>query len=933
MIRTEKRRTSDRSSGPRRGLMMAALATSLLFACGDSPEQMLSSAKSYLDRRDLSAAGIQLKNALQHDGNLVEARFLLGKVHLAQGDLSGAIKELSRARELGHPADEVQPLLARALIRAGEFDRVLAEFADTKLTQPTAQAAVLGALGDARLAKEERAEAAALYRQALELNADDLESGIGLARTQLLDGKAEEAERALRALIARSPGSGDAHATLSDALQLRGAGDEALAELKEAVRLRPQAINYHYALVSQLLRRGLEGEAASRLEAMKQIAPTHPSTRYLQAFVDFRADRLSAARDGVMEVVKQAPDFLPGQLLAGVVLSRLNESSAARNHFNVVLSRAPAQTLARAMLVSSHLSSGEAERALELMRPLLERPLQDAQLLGLAGQVYLANGDYEAAERYLEQAARGQPDDANARLRLGVARMAGGDAQGGFADFSAASQLDQSAIDADLSLISAHMRRGEIEAAEQALATAERKQPDNPLVHNVRGGVMLAKGDRDAARAAFERALSLNADYLVAIQNLVRLDLMEGKAQAAVARMRALVERNPRNVEAQLALADVQRMTRAPATEVRATLERASAALPGSVPLGLALALHQLEQREFAQALSTAQRIEAANPNDPRAVEVLARAQLASNDRQQAVSSLNRLVTLRPQSIAPLLLLADVHRAGKDSNAAEQALRKALTVQADSPEVLQRLAGLQMERGDRTAALASAKRLQARPGSPAGYVLEGEIQAIGGNWNAAAEAYRAALERKAGGEVAGRLHAALMRAQRAAEADVLASDWLREHPRDVGLRGYLSERALLEHRYADAAALLREMDGIAPNNAMVLNNLAWAAAQMKDPQALEYAQRAQQLAPDNPAIIDTLGMIQVASGEVDSGLANLRRAVTLAPEQRQLQLNLAKALADSGKADEARKEIELLLPRLTEGSPLHNEALQLKAKL
>lgn len=931
MIRTEKRRPD--SGRPRRSLAVAALAASLLLACSDSPEQMLASAKSYLGKSDLNAASIQLKNALQHDGNLVEARFLLGKLHLQQGDLVGAIKELTRARELGQPADEVQPLLARALVRSGEYDRLLAEFADVKLAVPAAQATVLSALGDARLAKGERVEAAALYQQALALNAEDVEAGIGLARTQLLEGKTAEAEQVLRALIARAPESGEAHATLSDVLQVRGASDEALAELEEAVRLRPQAINYHYALISQLLQRNRQDDAVSRLEAMKKIAPTHPSTRYLQAFVDFRAGRLNEARDGVLEVLKLTPDFLPAQVLAGVVLSRLNEPAMARNYLNAVLSRAPDQTLARATLVSSHLSSGEAARALELLQPLLDRPLADPNITALAGQVYLANGDFEAAERYLEQAAKAQPDDAAARVRLGVARMAGGDAQGGFADFAAASELDQSAIDADLSLISAHMRRGEIAAAEQALATLERKQTDNPLVPNVRGGVMLAKGDRAAARAAFERALELNPDYLIAVQNLVRLDLMEGKAEAAVARVRALAERNPRSPEAQLALADVLRMTRAPAAEVRATLNRADAAMPGNVAIGLALALHYLEQREFAQALSAAQRVEAANPNDPRAVEVLARAQLANNDRQQAVSSLNRLVSLRPQSIALLLLLADVHRTAKDNSAAEQTLRKALALQADSPEVLQRLAGLQLERGDRAAALASAKQLQLRKESPAGHVLEGEIQAIGGDWNAAVAAYRAALERKAGGEVAGRLHAALMRSQRTAEAETLAGDWLREHPRDMGFRGYLSERALAEHRYADAAAILREMDDISPNSAMVLNNLAWAAAQLKDPQALGYAQRAQQLAPDNAAIIDTVGMIQIAQGDVDAGLANLRHAVALAPEQRQLQFNLAKALADAGKPEEARKELELLLPRLPEGSPLHNEATQLKAKL
>lgn len=919
---------------PARGLMVAALVAGLLLGCSDSPEQMLESAKAYLARNDFSAASIQLKNALQNDGNLVEARFLLGKVHLQQGDVAGAIKELTRARELGHPAEEVQPLLARALVQGAEFDRVLGEFAEVRLGgDGVAQAAVLAALGDAHLAKGQRAQAGERYRQALELNASDLRAGIGRARVQLLEGSSEDAERDIRAVLERAPESGDAHATLADVLHVRGQADEALKELEEAVRLRPEAVNYHYALISQLLQRGREDEATQRLEAMKKIAASHPSTRYLQAFTDFRAGRLVEARDGVLAVLRQAPAFLPAQVLAGVVHVRLNDHLVGRTYLNSVLGQVPGQVLARSMLVSSHLTSGEAARALELVQPLLERPIEEPALLGLIGQVYLANGDFAAAERYLQQAAQAQPQDAGARLRLGAARLAGGDSQGGFADFAAASQLDETSIDADLALITALMRSGQRDQALDALATLERKQRENPLVYNVRGAVMLATGDVAAARSAFARALELNPDYLIAAQNLARLDLAEGKGAAAVERLRVLAERNPRSVEAQLSHADVQRATRAAPAQVLATLERASANVPGSVPVAVAIVQHHLSQREFPQALAAARRIEAANPNDARAVEILGRAQLVSGDRQQAIASFNRLATLRPQSVQPLLLLADVHRASKDSHAAEQVLRKALALQPEAPEVLQRLVGVQLERGDRAAAIASAQRLQQQDAQSAGFILEGEIRAIGGEWDAAVKAYRAALERNASGEVAGRLHAALLRGQQGGEADLLAGEWLAKHPRDLQFRGYLSERALVEQRYSDAFDVLSEMNTISAENPVILNNLAWAAHQLKNPQALSYAQRAHQLAPDAPAILDTLGMIQVDSGEVTAGLANLRRAVALAPEQRQLHLNLVKALLGSGNRDEARQELELLLPRLPEGSPLHGEAVQLHATL
>ena len=67
----------------------------------DNPEKLVASAKESLAKNDRSAAVIQLKNALQKNPDLGEARLLLGKALLEQGDLAAAEKELRRARELG----------------------------------------------------------------------------------------------------------------------------------------------------------------------------------------------------------------------------------------------------------------------------------------------------------------------------------------------------------------------------------------------------------------------------------------------------------------------------------------------------------------------------------------------------------------------------------------------------------------------------------------------------------------------------------------------------------------------------------------------------------------------------------------------------------------------------------------------------------------
>ena len=91
-----------------------------------------------------------------------------------------------------------------------------------------------------------------------------------------------------------------------------------------------------------------------------------------------------------------------------------------------------------------------------------------------------------------------------------------------------------------------------------------------------------------------------------------------------------------------------------------------------------------------------------------------------------------------------------------------------------------------------------------------------------------------------------------------------------------------------------------------------LNNLAWVTGELDDPKALSYAEKASALAPANPAVLDTLGMLLVKKGDVTQGLEKLQKAAQLAPNQSDIRLHLAKALIKAGDKVAARKELEAL---------------------
>jgi predicted Zn-dependent protease len=94
---------------------------------------------------------------------------------------------------------------------------------------------------------------------------------------------------------------------------------------------------------------------------------------------------------------------------------------------------------------------------------------------------------------------------------------------------------------------------------------------------------------------------------------------------------------------------------------------------------------------------------------------------------------------------------------------------------------------------------------------------------------------------------------------------------------------------------------------------VLLNNLAWTLGQTKDPQAIGLAEQANKLAPNQPAIMDTLGTLLVEQGkDVERGLLLLAKAVELAPQAADVRLNYARALLKTGKSAPAKQELETL---------------------
>jgi tetratricopeptide (TPR) repeat protein len=119
------------------------------------------------------------------------------------------------------------------------------------------------------------------------------------------------------------------------------------------------------------------------------------------------------------------------------------------------------------------------------------------------------------------------------------------------------------------------------------------------------------------------------------------------------------------------------------------------------------------------------------------------------------------------------------------------------------------------------------------------------------------------------------------------------------------LRGAMLERA---DRWPEARSELARAQQLAPNNPLVLNFLGYA--QLERGENLDEAEaliaEASRRAPDDASITDSLGWAQFKRGKVEEAIATLQRAAVSDASQAEIHEHLGDALYTAGRKFEAR---------------------------
>ena len=505
-------------------------ATFTLAGCNEpTATESVAKGENMLAKDDFRAAGIEFKAALQQDPKHVDARIGLAKIALENRDFSGAITELERARdfkqEQGGSVDEINALISRAAHRSEE-DYTLME---------------LSGEGEPEIA----------YYQLIRLTTDNkLEESQTLFNTiskkdspftdlsrVLVTAIEFSAEKAMELMPTSTEGFDEVqlaeYSLLSSGIAIRN-GDigKAIESLKAYYDLNPGDYERALQLSHMMVEEKRYEEAEPIVKTLVELFPQHGMITELNAIIAYEKEDFETAISSASASIVADPNKVMPRLIASYSAESTGDSETALENLEFVIDRLPEDHPAQRLYIKLKAETGDLDEVAEKALSLSDLSSIDTPLLTTLGLEMLRSGDVDSAKKFAKK-AESLGAEGEGRSALGLLQLSVGD-EDAFSNLEEAfSNNPESKVVGD-NLATAYLAA---ERYEDAFALGEKWISNGKVVEgNMLKGVSAARmGEYSNARDIFNAVLEQVPQHFMARAGMLETQVQLGDFNKAAA--------------------------------------------------------------------------------------------------------------------------------------------------------------------------------------------------------------------------------------------------------------------------------------------------------------------------------------------------------------------------------------------------------------
>lgn len=887
----------------------------LLAACAKelTPDELIAQARENIQAGDYASANIALKNAALQVPDNADVRFELAVVALGLGDGPTAEKEARRALELGMQADKVALPLINAVYLQGDYDRVLAE--SEKIPSqlpPPAVADILAYRALALIQQQQYKLAETVIGEALKNNENSALAVLAKAHYEAQVGRQDAAMTQAKRAVEIDPNLSDAWTLIGDLY----AADGDLAAAKEAFDTAVKKQGYVSLAMARraFVLAQLEQYDAARRDINGLYSTgyrTHHYVNFVKGYIDFREKKYPAATLALEKSVEANPGNPLSKLYLAASYMEEGRLEQARLIANQLYSQIPNSVEIARLFASLNVRQQDFGAARETLGALLEVEQNDVVALGMMGSMALMEGNGDEAVEYFERLAALSPDDMSVENMLKLAKTMRGDF---VKQVSAAAEQSVSGEDFDQTLLSAGvaLKQGQLKEALTIAENLQQQYPDRVEPLNMLATIYLSVGDWPRGKALLEQTLSIEPMEPSAVKTLAKIQLRTGEETKAMELVSAYLKQHPDDQEANGILSELVVST-APYQQAETQLIELLEKDPANLEVKARLMKLYFDHGKYEQvSVQTENLTDEDIKAQPLLVELRGKALYNLGNAEGAASIWEKWAKLAPDSV-----LANFYYG--DSLAKSNQLARAL----ESLEVSRKLnpgylptrlsiIRISAEAGNMDKAQAEMQKLQSELTEERADVwyTQGWLNAKAGQYPEAEKALEKSLSLQPTPETVMLLFATLNSMGKADAAVASLEGWVEKFPKSGGLMAVLGQAYLARNNTEKAVDIYKRILTLDTKSVLALNNLAWLLRKTDPKQALQFAERASAVAPEDPYVMSTYATLLAGNGKAAEGEQMLRKAVTLHPDNMQTKLDLGRLLIDAGKLDAAKPYLE-----------------------
>jgi putative PEP-CTERM system TPR-repeat lipoprotein len=944
---------------------LAALAWSVAYA-KDSPTSV-KEAEQYIAKGDLKAAEIELRNAVRDAPQDPVLRARLAEVYLQEGDAQSAEREARAAgKRNGNEADYL-PALAEALLRQEKYANLI-DLVQPGNRDPVLESKLRTALGIAAWGLGDRAKAGTLLGEAIKLDPGATRPKIQLAR--LLTGtKPAEAEKLIDEAITAVPRSAEALQVKGEMLRSRGDQEGAVRLFDEALKADANNIAAHLSRAGVNITRGKYKAADEDIDPILKADRNHFMANYLRG-LELAKQQKYAEADRIFDRI--SPDFArlwAGYYLQGATKLALGQYAEAEESLRKYLAHVPEDVRAARLIATAALQQEAASRAIEYLKPLVDKMPADAATLAVLGDAYMADHKPDLALQQFQKAAALDPDNPSIKTQVGRSEIDTGQGEQGLATLEQVFGTEAGALIAGPTLVITELRAQHLDRAAEVAASLIEHDTKNPIYHSLLGIVRVAQHDYSAAESAFRTALAINPELTPATRDLAQLYAATGRTDQARTLFNEILAKNPNEVAALLGLADTYIAQRKWKEAIDA-INRARTAAQNDPAPGLKLIGVYETRGDWTNAKTVAAELAAQFPADPQILDTQGQAQLAAGDTNGAISSFKRAHALAPNS-APILshyltalsdaryfteargvlqdavardpgnssLKADLVRVEGEISGVDAAVARAHALAMSDPEnsIYDLVSAELYEKAGRLPdALAVLEKAgAARPSDEGLTIALARLYNHSGDFPKAEGVLASGLKVDPhNNAISAAMAQEYLATGRASDAKKLYADLAARQPDDVADLLTLAAIATTERNWPEAANYISRAHTAGPNDpapGIALVNLALLRQDSKS--AVATADQLAEQFPNNSDVLNAKARAQAASGDTEGAIASRKRIYELSPGSISALGGYVTLLNEAKEFSQTQAVLQAALARDPKSDPVKADLIRVESEI